>query len=185
MKKALRKVMPVLMASVMAMSVITVSANAQQYTPVESYTSEQCAGVNFVSMTDEEIQEMYLGAAKNMIPRSGLSLPYSGGVSFSSGSSGDAYSPIFDVDGKLSSTSQIRLAFTVNSGKHRLYVELDYYSKSEGRWLRSVYGKDTMISPVSIINSMTSTNDIAQFCVRFTNDPTLYATDFDYTLSII
>ncbi|MGN0603408.1 MAG: hypothetical protein ACI4I2_05470 [Oscillospiraceae bacterium] len=185
MKKTLKRVLPVLISSVMAMSVVTVSANAQQYTPFETYTAEQCTDMAFVPMTDKEIQEMYLGASKNAVSRSGLSLPYSGGISFSSGSSADAYSPIFDVNGKLSSSSQIRLAFSVNSGKHRLYVEVDYYSKSEGRWLRSMYGKDTIISPVSIINTMTATEDISQFCVKFTNDPTLYATDFNYTLSII
>lgn len=187
MKKLLKKVMPAFISSVMAASIIAVPVNAQEYSPNKFNTINQYvdkADMTFVPMTDKEIQEMYTGAAKNYMPKSGLSLPYSSGISFASGSTGDAYSPIFDVDGKLNPASQIRLAFTVKSGKHRLYVEVDYYSKSKGKWLRSMYGKDTKTSPVSIINTMTATDDISQFCVKFINDPTLYATDFNYTLSI-
>lgn len=185
MKKLIKKILAVCVSAAMAASMAAVSAGAEEsistVTDKEAIV-QQLEADGFRIMTDKEVREMYARMAETFSLRSGVSLPYSSGVNFADGGSSNAYTPIFDVAGQMTNRTQVRLSFTVNSGKHRLATLAHIYIPEIG-WAEQTK-KEIVISPSNVIYTTTVSGSITQFYIEFIRDDSVYATDFDYTLKL-
>lgn len=183
MKKLIKKILAVCVSASLMVSISAVSAGAEENIQTDRETMiQQLETEGYRLMTDEEVLEMYARMAETFPFRTGLSLPYSGSISFASGGYANAYTPIFDVSGQMTNKTQVRLSFTVNDGKHKLSTLAHIYIPEIG-WAEQTK-KEITISPSSVVFPTTVTGSITQFYLEFIRDDSQYATDFDYTLKL-
>lgn len=135
----------------------------------------------YTRVSDEYVNNM-LSNYPSAYSMEALSLPYSSGVAFG-GSMTYALSPVFDVSGKLNNKKQVLLNWSKNKGTNKISATSYIYLPVLGDWYESTT-KNTSTSPASIVIPSTVNESISQFYVKFNRNDLLYATDFDYTLSI-
>ncbi len=145
-----------------------------------SQIKEELLRLGYKPVSDEYVNNMLCHSGAAYSTRS-ASLPYSSGVAY-----GDAMTyaltPVFDVTGQLNNKKQVLLYWTKNSGKKKISATSYIYIPNLG-WQESTT-KNTTVSPATVIGPSTINSSITQFYVQFNRDDSLYATDFDYSLSI-
>lgn len=187
MKKA-QKMAAICISAVMALSALIIPISAEEIGEFEKakiISEMEAAGYRL--MSDEEVTEMYLNVGAVM--RASVTLPYSGDIYYT-GAADAAYSPIFDVSGKMSNTTSIKMKWKANDGKNRMRTEMQLYVPNVG-WFDET-AKNFNSSPATISYPSTVLGNVTQFAVKFERYQrnAKYeiteecSTDFSYTISL-
>lgn len=190
--KTVKKFIAICISFIMAVSVAVMSVSANEAARIDELDKvkiiHQMEAAGFRLMTDAEVAEMY-SCASNTMRMKNNTLPYTGSIYYT-GSSSKAYSPIFDVSGQMSDTTQIKLSWKPYDGNKRLRTELQLYVENIG-WFDETAKNINSYSAVLSTNT-TVLENVSQFAVKFERyqkniygeDTDECSTNFKYTISL-